>query len=1131
MFNSKNITLEKVFQPKKQYQSKMNNQEYIVVNANEAVARMAYKTNEVCAIYPITPASQMSELVEEWSALHYENVFGSVPLAYAMQSEAGVAGAMHGALQTGSLATTFTASQGLLLMLPNMYKIAGELTPNVIHVATRTLATHALSVFGDHSDVMAVRHSGYAMLASSSVQEALDFGCIAQCATLESRIPFVHFFDGFRTSHEKQKIKNIPDRVIQELLNGKTIQEFRARALNPERPVLRGTSQTSETFFQSREASNSFYELCPLKVQEQLDRFAKLTGREYQLFDYVGHPEADSVIIAMASATETIAETVHYLNRHGQKVGVIKVRLFRPFSKKHLLEALPKSCKQIAVLDKTKEPGAPGEPLFLDINNAILEAFHAKQLAQLPTVLGGRFGLASKEFTPGMVSAVFENLTSETPKQNFSVGITDDITHLSLPVTNQIDLQKDNFQALFYGNQENGFESGFKELLSLVQKDTTIQAYTEFDYDKSKGKQIHNLRLSKKCIKAPYLIQEADFIACTDIDFLLDETLWNRIKKNGILVVDGGRDAKDIWEILPKGIQQKVQEKEVGLYVMDNSSVTTVFEVMVQFSEPNSEEPLQKLIQVNSTGLHGKESTVDPVFKQTFLGKLLAGKGNALVVGDFPVDGTYPTDTSKFLPAKTALELPVWDVDACTQCGACSMACPQGAIRIKAYDDNESPKVSSWKSKKATWLDQDFHTLNYTVQVNPEQCTSCNHCIEACAVDALELKDSKKHFKPEKRRWEAFKTIPEFDRSKIDTTKIAQQQLQEPLFKYSRGEDGCGQAPYLKMLSQLFGDRMLVANATGASSIFGGALPTTPWSKNAKGQGPAWSNSLFEDNAEFGLGFQLSQIQKQKYAKHLLLTLIDKLPNVPVTAILEAEQTTEVQVNQQRMRIAALKTVLYTMQNETADQLLGLADSLIKKSIWIVGGDGWAYDIGFGGIDHALASGENINILVLDNEIYSNTGGQLSKATPMGATAKFGYNGKAKQKKNLGKMAMTYESVYVASIAIGADKEQTLKAITEAEAFKGPSLLLAYCHSPAHGIDMKAPSKHQKAAVASGHWPLYRYDPRRIAKGMSPLQLDAESPTIGLEQFMALEERFAKVLSKNKATSEGATKIRVSPLV
>lgn len=1088
----------------------MNTQEYIMVNANEAVAQMAYMTNEVCPIYPITPATPMAELVEEWSAKEQENIFGSIPIAYPMQSEAGVAGAMHGALQTGSLSTTFTASQGLLLMLPNMYKIAGELTPNVIHVATRTIATHALSVFGDHSDVMAVRSSGYAMLASSSVQEAMDFALIAQCATLASKIPFVHFFDGFRTSHEKQKIKNIPDAVIREMLNGSQIQEFRNRALHPDTPVLRGTSQTSETFFQSREAVNRFYKVCPNQVQEQMAHFAQLTGRGYQLFDYVGDPEAEQVLIAMASATETIAETVHYLNKNGQKVGLIRVRLFRPFSKKHLIAALPKTCRQIAVLDRTKEPGAAGEPLFKDVSNAIVEAFQEKQLDQLPFIIGGRYGLASKEFSPSMVKAVFENLSTECPIKDFTVGISDDLTHLSLPLSQHLNLLENSFQALFYGSQAKTFSLGFENLITTLGKDFEIQAYTEIDYDKSMGKRIHNLRTSKHPIKAPYVIQDADFVGFSNLDFLLEDSVWKRIKPKATVVVKSSLSAEDLWKKLPRYIQEIVKGKGIHCFVTATGKDDTIFKAMSQFFVHDTTAGLKKID--TSRCSVGKTDEKD-VFEGTFLEKLLAGKGNDLVVGDFPVDGTYPTDTSKFLPAKTKDALPIWDMEACTQCGACSMACPQGAIRIKAYEDAAKPENPSWKSKKATWLDEAFHTLNYTVQVNPEQCTACNHCVEACVVHALEMKDAKHNFNTEKQQWDAFETVPEINRCALDTSQISQQQLQEPLFKYSRGEDGCGQAPYLKLISQLYGDRMLVANATGASSIFGGALPTTPWSKNKNGKGPAWSNSLFEDNAEFGLGFQISQIQKNEQAKRLLLTLDHKLSAGLAKDIMKADQQTESQIQKQRQRILQLKKELSCLQEEDAACLLGLAESLVKKSVWIIGGDGWAYDIGFGGLDHALASGENINILVLDNEIYSNTGGQQSKATPMGASSKFGFEGKNNQKKDLGKIAMTYESVYVASIAIGADQEQTLRAVLDAEAFDGPSLILAYCHSPAHGIDIQSPRKHQKAAVASGHWPLYRYDPRRKAMDLPAFQMDVGSPTMDIKQFMALEERFAKVLA------------------
>lgn len=925
----------------------------IIANGNQATAHIAYKTNEVCAIYPITPSSEMSELVEEWSADQHVNIFGSVPTVFEMQSEGGVAGALHGAIQTGSLATTFTASQGLLLMMPSMYKIAGELTPNVIHVATRSIATHALSICCDHSDIMAVRNTGYAFLGAANAQEAYDFALISQAATLESRIPFVHFFDGFETSHKASKIEGISDAVISKMMDSDLIAAHRARALNPNAPVLRGTSQGPDVFFQSREAVNSFYDACPDIVQNKMDQFASLTGRQYQLFDYVGDPEAEQVIISMASSTEIIEETIKNLNKQGEKVGLIKVRLFRPFSRKHLLEALPKNCKSIAVLDRTKEPGSTGEPLYLDIVQTLMSV--TDTYATLPKIVGGRYGLSSKALTPNMVKAVVENLKLEKPKNNFTIGINDDVTHLSLPYANE------------------------------------------------------------------FLIEDANL-------------------------------------------------------------------------------------------------EMDSDFANSLLGKLLAGKGNELPVSALPVDGTYETDTAKFEIRNTGSSLPAWDTDLCTQCGACSMACPQGAIRIKAYDDSYLENApESFQSVKSI-TDWEIDLLNYTVQVNPEQCTSCNNCVDACGAKALVMKtggqngtDSRLRGN-DKANWKHFESIPEFDRTKLDTTKVSQQQLQEPLFKYSSGVDGCGEAPYLKLLSQLFGDRMLVANATGASSIFGGALPSTPWAKNAEGRGPAWSNSLFEDNAEFGLGYRLSLDQQQQQAKTLLEKLAYFLDADLVNTILNAEQQTEKQIAKQRKRVAKLRAHLTTVANEDALRLLNITDSLVKQSVWIVGGDGWAYDIGYGGLDHVIASGKNVNILVLDNEVYSNTGGQMSKATPFGAMARFAANGKQKQKKDLGKMMMCYDHAYVAQVAIGADQEQTLKAFHEAENFDGPSIIIAYCHSPAHGIDTRNPSQYHKAAVASGQWLLYRNDPRKT----QAFQLDSEAPSIPIEDYLKLEGRFSSLFEKDK---------------
>ncbi len=1114
----------------------MKTSNHSILNANQAVAGIAYKTNAVFPIYPITPASEMSELVEEWHAQNQPNCFGQVPTVFQMQSEAGVAGTMHGALQTGSLSSTFTSSQGLLLMLPNLYKIAGELTPNVIHVATRSIATHALSVFGDHSDVMAVRQSGYAMLGSASVQEAQDFALIAQMATLESRIPFIHFFDGFRTSHEFSKIETLPDEVIRALLDIKTIENHTRRALNPNHPVIRGTSQNSDVFFQSREAVNSLYTACPDIVQHHMDTFAMKTNRQYKLFEYAGHPEAQHVILSMASSTETIETTIAHLNALGHKFGLIKVRLFRPFSTKHLLEALPKTTTSIAVLDRTKEPGSNGEPLYLDIVKTLSEAYQTHQIPHLPVVVGGRYGLSSKEFTPSMVKAIYDNLKSSIPQNNFSIGIVDDVTHLSLPYSDTITIGDDYYQAIFYREKSPSHSNSFKNTLDIIGKDhhTFVQGYKKISYKKSNAFDAEHLRIASHPIKAPFLIEQADFMACTDT-MLSKNNVVDNLKPKGTLLIHTAVQPQNLWPSLPAEVKHSIMDKAIKVHIVDltrlpeSHSPNTLeisgfhacFLAMTTGDHSNNLSHINRFIQKMDTSEYAieKEDRVlfSDAFKQTLLGKMLLDKEEDLYVSDFPIDGTYPTHTSIYNAPQNSALLPDWNTDLCTQCGACSMACPQSALRIKVYDDSyleQAPQSMKHMFSK------DFDFMNYTIQINPEQCNGCYNCIDACTPNALKPTDTMPVFNQEKSNWNYFETIPEIDRDKIDLTAVSQQQLQEPLFKYSTGISGCGEAPYLKLMSQLFGDRLLIANATGASSIFGGALPTTPWAKNSKGQGPAWSNSLFEDNAEFGLGFRLSLNQQEEQAKTLLHELAFELPFELVYDILHATQDHEKAINQQRLRIASLKHHLQDLNSKKARLLLTVVDALVKKSVWIVGGDGWAYDIGYGGLDHVIATGENVNILVLDNEVYDNTGGQASKATPFGARAKFAFNGKQKQKKDLGVMAMNYEHVYVASVAIGANQEQTLKAFIEAECHDGPSIIIAYCHSDSHGIDTKTPRRYHEAAVNSGQWLLYRNDPGRLRTNEHPFQLDSKPPSIPIKDYVMLEKRFSKLLESDPASIE-----------
>lgn len=1144
------------------------------MDGNEAVAYVAYRTNEVIAIYPITPASPMGEFSDEWASHHIKNIWGSVPTVVEMQSEGGAAGAIHGALQTGALSTTFTASQGLLLMIPNMYKIAGELTPFVLHVAARSLATQALSIFGDHSDVMAARATGFAMLCSASVQEAHDFALIAQAATLESRVPILHFFDGFRTSHEVEKIQVLSEQEMRAMIDDELIAAHRARRLAPEHPVIRGTAQNPDVYFQARESANPFYLACPSIVQRAMDKFAALTGRQYKLFEYYGAPDAEQVIVTMGSSVETVQETIDYLNARGEKYGMIAVHLYRPFSVKDFIAALPTTVQSIAVLDRTKEAGASGEPLYLDVVSALYEGLNQAEnwLRAMPRVVGGRYGLSSKEFTPAMVKAVFENLKSEHPKNHFTVGINDDVTHTSLSYDENFSIEPDSVvRAVFYGLGSDGTVSANKNTIKIIGENTShyTQGYFVYDSKKSGSMTVSHLRFGEKPIRSSYLISRANFLACHQWTFLERYDMLKLLVKGGVFLLNAPYPKDKVWDKLPRKVQEELIEKEVRFYVIDaykvarengmagriNTVMQTCFfaisgvlpkeeaieqikaAVRTSYRKKGAEVVEKNIAAIDDTLAHLYEiplpekatSTIEmrppvtpdaPRFVAEVLGKIILGEGDSLPVSQLPADGTYPVGSARYEKRNLAQEIPVWDFDLCIQCGKCAMICPHAAIRIKAYApeilENAPPTFKSTQGKDRSW-----QGLNYTIQVAPEDCTGCTLCAEICPArsktdpthKALDMKPQEPLREQEKANWEFFLSIPEYDRRSINVTAIKQQQLQEPLFEFSGACAGCGETPYLKLLTQLFGDRALVANATGCSSIFGGNLPTTPWSHNKDGYGTAWANSLFEDNAEFGLGFRISIDKQREYAAELLKQLASHLGDDLVSQILNASQKTEADIYDQRERIAHLKTKLRELNLPEARALLSVADMLVKKSVWIVGGDGWAYDIGYGGLDHVLASGRNVNILVLDTEVYSNTGGQASKATPRGAVAKFASGGKPSRKKDLGLIAMTYENVYVASVAMGARDEQTLRAFLEAEAFDGVSLIIAYSHCIAHGIEMSEALTHQRAMVDSGEWLLYRYNPELIAKGENPLKLDSKAPKISVKEFLQLENRF-KVLEK-----------------
>ena len=1148
-----------------------------IIDGNEAAAYIAHKTNEVCAIYPITPSSNMGEFADEWSSLGRKNIWGTVPLVAELQSEGGASGAVHGALQTGALTTTFTASQGLLLMIPNMYKIAGELTSTVFHVSARSLACQGLSIFGDHSDVMSTRQTGFALLSSTSVQEVMDMALIAQASTLESRIPFVHFFDGFRTSHEVNKISLIPDDQIKAMIDDKLVFAHRARGLNPERPVMRGTAQNPDVYFQGRETVNPFYEKTPEIVQKVMDKFAKVVGRAYKLFDYYGDPNAERIIVIMGSASQPTMETVDFLRKNGEKIGVVCVHLYRPFSTKHLLQALPKSAHSIAVLDRTKEPGSAGEPLYKDVVTALGEAMIAGQLQKMPKVIGGRYGLSSKEFTPSMIKAVFDEIAKPNPKNQFTVGIHDDVTHSSLDFDPDFITESDKVvRAMFFGLGADGTVGANKNSIKIIGDETDFYAQGYFVYDSKKAgsKTVSHLRFGPDPIRSTYLIQSANFVACHQFVFLEQADMLKYAAKGATFLLNSPYGKDEVWGKLPKSVQEQIIRKQLKFYVIDGykvaqqtgmgSRVNTIMQTcffaisgvlpredaiakiknaikktygkkgedVVKKNYEAVDQTLANLEEVKvpaaATSTHEMPPAVSPKapeFVQKVTAEIIAGRGDALPVSAMPVDGTFPTATTMWEKRNISMYVPCWEPNECIQCGNCVLICPHAVIRAKTY--NESQLANAPKTfKSAAYKGKDVPAgTRYTIQNYVEDCTGCGLCVEACpkkskeqaSKRAINMVEKEPILADERKNTEFFESLPEVDRASLDLSTVKDVQFTTPLFEFSGACTGCGETPYVKLLSQLFGDRAIIANATGCSSIYGGNLPTTPWAKNKDGRGPAWSNSLFEDNAEFGYGFRLTIDKHNEYARELLQVLKAEIGEGLVNELLEAKQTSEGEIAKQRQRVADLKKKLQGIKKPEAAHLLSIVDCLVKRSIWVMGGDGWAYDIGYGGLDHVLASGRNVNAFVLDTEVYSNTGGQMSKSTPRGAVAKFAAGGKPGGKKDLGMMAMCYGNVYVAKISIGANPRQAIKAFLEAESYEGPSLIIAYCHCIAHGINMQKGFEQQKLAVNAGHWPLFRFNPDLAAQGQNPLSLDSKAPSIPLENYAYNENRY-KMLTRNNPT-------------